>query len=188
MSEPAGDDKNWTWVLERPCPECGFDAATIDRDQLGALIRANAAAWRGILSRGDIVSERPPVAAGSSPVWSALEYGAHVRDVYEVFSARITEMLKKDEPVFSDWNQDVAAVEGRYGEQDPGAVGYALAVTAGKLADILDRVSGDQWQRTGARSDGASFTVLSLATYMLHDVSHHVRDAENGFEAITEAD
>ena len=21
------DTKNWTWVLERPCPECGFDAA-----------------------------------------------------------------------------------------------------------------------------------------------------------------
>ena len=23
------DDKDWTWVLERPCPECGFDAATV---------------------------------------------------------------------------------------------------------------------------------------------------------------
>ena len=24
------DDKDWTWVLERPCPECGFDTRTID--------------------------------------------------------------------------------------------------------------------------------------------------------------
>src|SRR5262245_58876013 len=22
-TEPAPDDKDWTWVLERPCPECG---------------------------------------------------------------------------------------------------------------------------------------------------------------------
>ena len=24
------DTKDWTWVLERPCPECGFDAAAFD--------------------------------------------------------------------------------------------------------------------------------------------------------------
>ena len=23
------DTKDWTWVLERPCPECGFDPATV---------------------------------------------------------------------------------------------------------------------------------------------------------------
>lgn len=187
MEQPAGDDKNWTWVLERRCPECGFDASTIDRDELGARFRANAANWRTILGRGDIVSVRPPATAERAVIWSALEYGAHVRDVYEMFVARVTEMLKKDGPTFSDWDQDQAAIDGRYGEEDAGRVGYALAVSAGKLADILDRVSGEQWQRPGRRSDGSSFTVESIATYLLHDVVHHVADAEAGFEAITEA-
>jgi hypothetical protein len=26
MEHPRPDDKNWTWVLERPCPACRFDA------------------------------------------------------------------------------------------------------------------------------------------------------------------
>ncbi|HEX6658909.1 MAG TPA: hypothetical protein VF065_12545 [Ilumatobacter sp.] len=24
------DDKNWTWVLERPCPDCGLETSTVD--------------------------------------------------------------------------------------------------------------------------------------------------------------
>ena len=28
--EIVPDDKDWTWVLERVCPECGFDARSID--------------------------------------------------------------------------------------------------------------------------------------------------------------
>ena len=23
------DTKDWTWVLDRPCPECGYDASTV---------------------------------------------------------------------------------------------------------------------------------------------------------------
>ncbi|HEY5013683.1 MAG TPA: DinB family protein, partial [Acidimicrobiia bacterium] len=29
------DTKDWTWVLERPCPECGFDASAFAREQVG---------------------------------------------------------------------------------------------------------------------------------------------------------
>ena len=28
------DDKNWTWVLARPCPDCGFEAAAVDVREL----------------------------------------------------------------------------------------------------------------------------------------------------------
>lgn len=187
MEQPEPDDKNWTWVLERRCPQCDFDAPTIDRDELGAMIRANAAAWRAVLSRGDLVSVRPPAAPGTPVIWSALEYGAHVSDVYRVFGERIKAMLSTDEPTFDDWNQDEAAIEGGYRELDAGHVSYGLAVAAGELADMIDRVRGDQWARIGRRSDGDSFTVESLATYLLHDVSHHVWDAEQGYQAIRDA-
>jgi hypothetical protein len=62
------DDKDWTWVLSRPCPECGFDAAAVDRDVVGDAIRANAALWPALLDRDD-VTVRP-----SEGQWSALEY------------------------------------------------------------------------------------------------------------------
>jgi hypothetical protein len=39
------DDKNWTWVLERPCPECDFSADTIDVANMPTLIVDVAGRW-----------------------------------------------------------------------------------------------------------------------------------------------
>ena len=44
------------------------------------------------------------------------------------------------------------------------------------IADRFDTVHGNQWDRTGRRSDGASFTIDSFARYFLHDVVHHLHD------------
>src|SRR4051794_26746161 len=69
------DTKNWTWVIERPCAECGFDAGDYDDREIASAILATAATWRAVLGRDD-VRERP-----NDHTWSPLEYGAHVRDV-----------------------------------------------------------------------------------------------------------
>lgn len=42
MEHPRPDDKHWTWVLERPCPACRFDAGTIARPVIGATLRTTA--------------------------------------------------------------------------------------------------------------------------------------------------
>ena len=52
------DTKNWTWVLEKPCSECGYDAADYPDAVLASAMRTNAEPWRGILSRSD-VRDRP---------------------------------------------------------------------------------------------------------------------------------
>ena len=38
----AGDTKDWTWVLERPCPQCGVDAGSLAPESLPSVIRENA--------------------------------------------------------------------------------------------------------------------------------------------------
>jgi hypothetical protein len=174
------DTKDWTWVLRRPCPECGFDTAAVPRDQVGALIRKNALAWQDALGRDlDLVRARP-----SPQRWSALEYGCHVRDVFRRFRQRLTLMLTEDDPVFSNWDQDRTAVEGRYAEQDPATVADELRFAARKLADAFDVVTGPQWRRTGTRDDGARFTVESFGRYLLHDPVHHLHDVTIGFETL----
>ncbi|MCO5332250.1 MAG: DinB family protein [Ilumatobacteraceae bacterium] len=164
------DDKNWTWVLERPCPDCGFVAEAFDPAEAPAAIRANAARWRELLAHPQATA-RP-----DDHTWSALEYACHVRDVYLLFGIRLQLMLDRDGPPFENWDQDSTAVAERYGEQDPARVAVELSEAATRLAAQFDDVDGAQWQRTGFRSDGSAFTVDSLARYLMHDPVHHLWD------------
>jgi hypothetical protein len=171
------DTKDWTWVLSEPCPECGYDARTVGRADLGPMIRANAEAWAGVLA-GPSAGKRPDPAT-----WSPLEYACHVRDVHRIFGVRLRSMLGEDNPQFANWDQDETALDDRYGEQDPAAVAVELAEAATAVAATYDSLAVDDdevWGRPGMRSDGSEFTVDTLGRYHLHDVVHHawdVRDA-----------
>jgi len=111
-------------------------------------------------------------------VWSPLEYGCHVRDVCRVFRERLLLMLRSDDPEFDNWDQDATALESRYWESAPKKVSHELASAAGAMAEVLETVSGDEWQRTGRRSNGSVFTVETLAWYFLHDDLHHLHDVQ----------
>jgi hypothetical protein len=164
------DTKDWTWTLQRPCGECGFDAQQVAPEEVSGLTATLTAPWAGVLARPD-ATERP--APGT---WSPLEYACHVRDVCTVFEERVRLMLAEDEPSFADWDQDRAAVEQRYAEQVPGQVAGAVQAAAARAADRFGAVADDEWSRTGVRSNGSRFTVLTLGQYFLHDLAHHLVD------------
>ncbi|GAB3610435.1 DinB family protein [Humibacter ginsengiterrae] len=164
------DTKNWTWVLERACPECGFDASTVGFRDIPRLTRENAAGWMPVLERHD-VRVRP-----DESTWSPLEYAAHVRDVYRVMGRRLQLLLTQDDPEFENWDQDATAVAERYGEQDPAVVSGELREAAAAIADAWEAVPDSALARSGRRSDGSVFTVESLARYFIHDPVHHLWD------------
>ena len=99
-----------------------------------------------------------------------------VRDVLRLFDQRLELMLSQDDPQFPNWDQDETAVADRYGEQDPAEVAAALRRAAFAIAGRFETVTGDQWRRTGGRSDGARFTVDTFARYLVHDPVHHLYD------------
>jgi hypothetical protein len=168
----VADEKDWTWVLERRCPECGFVASEVPSDEIAPITRANARAWARILSGDPEWLRRRPRADR----WSPLEYSCHVRDVFRVMDERLNLMLSLDNPLFQNWDQDSTALEDHYEEQDPGQVAVELTAAAEKMAAGLEGVEGAAWQRPGVRSNGAHFTVETLGRYMLHDVVHHLFD------------
>jgi hypothetical protein len=165
------DTKNWTWVLERPCPECGFEAGAVPAESIPGMVRKNATAWMRLLDDGLIRPGRPDPAT-----WSSLEYACHVRDVYRRYDGRIELMLTDDDPLYPNWDQDLTAVEERYEAQAPATVVSELTDAAERLAARLDTTTGSQWERTGRRSDGATFTIASISRYMVHDPVHHLWD------------
>ncbi|MCB0905977.1 MAG: methyltransferase domain-containing protein [Nocardioidaceae bacterium] len=169
------DTKDWTWVLDAPCPECGFDARVFTDADLAPTVEANARGWRVALAAPD-TRQRP-----TSTTWSPLEYACHVRDVHRVFAERVRLMLAENDPAFANWDQDVTAAEDRYDLQEPAVVSGELAEAAQVMADLLRSVAGPQWSRTGRRSNGSFFTVDSIGRYYLHDIVHHLHDV--GFDA-----
>jgi hypothetical protein len=165
------DVKDWTWVLDRPGPDCGFHASRCAPGDDADLVRLNAAVWEALLQEGVIRPGRPDEAT-----WSSLEYACHVRDVYRRYDERMALMLIEDDPLFPNWDQDASAIEDRYEEQDPAQVVQELRAAADDVAARLDGVSAADWSRPGRRSDGASFTLDTIARYMVHDPIHHVSD------------
>lgn len=175
------DTKDWTWVLERPCPECGFVAADVERARIGELVRDNAALWPVLLGGSD-ARERP-----SSATWSVLEYACHVRDVHRVFRERLDLMLREDDPSFANWDQDETAVAEHYDLQDPDVVAVELVAEAQAVAAAYDAVPSDAWSRRGRRSNGSDFTVDTLGRYHLHDLVHHAHDVRAATARATRA-
>ena len=169
--EIAPDTKDWTWVLDRACEDCGFDARAVGRADLGTKFRDNAAGWQRVLAAPEATQRPEPT------VWSPTEYAAHVRDVHRIFSGRVALMLSEDDPAFANWDQDETALTDRYDLQDPARVAPELLAAADEVAAAYDGVAGDEWERRGTRSNGSVFTVDSLGRYHLHDVVHHLWDA-----------
>lgn len=175
MSAPdeiVPDGKDWTVVLQEGCAECGFapDDPAVAATGTGDWLRTTIPRWEAVLARPSVeLRDRPDR-------WSDLEYSCHARDVCRVFLSRLELMLTSDDARFDDWDQDAAAVAGRYAEQDPAIVAREYDEAARALADRFDTVQGDDWQRPGLRSNGARFAVETFALYLHHDIEHHLLD------------
>ena len=168
MIEP--DVKDWTWTLDRPCPDCGFDAAAVPPADIAARVTACTSPWAEVLARPEAGTRPDPV------TWSPLEYACHVRDVCDLFADRVQLLLDEDGARFANWDQDATALERDYAHQEPSEVAVGLTAAADRLTQAYAGVSGPAWERRGVRSNGSAFTVLSLGRYGLHDLAHHLWD------------
>ncbi len=171
MTQPADippEDRDWTFVITDGCPECGFVPQS--PETTGDRLRATIALWTSALS-DPAASQRP-----APTVWSAVEYGCHVRDTCRIFRERLELMLTHDDPVFANWDQDATAIEEGYFTQRADVVAAELMHQAQATASAFDAVRSEEWTRPGRRSNGSVFTVGTFAVYFLHDVEHHGYD------------
>lgn len=164
------DTKDWTWVLSRPCPDCGFDPAAVRPEDVAGHIRRDSTEWVDRLTRADVTTRPAP------GVWSNLEYGCHIRDVHRVFDHRVHLMLTQTDPLFPNWDQDATAIADGYAAQEPAVVARELFDAASIVADHYEQVAEDGWVRRGLRSNGSEFTVATIVVYHLHDIVHHSWD------------
>jgi hypothetical protein len=159
------------------CAECGFDPADVRPGDLPMAVRSFARRYQAPLTRGlpgedlDEVVRRSP----GPGVWSALEYGRHVVDIFEVFVDRVRCALEGREPDDAeiDWEARVASASPAL---DRTQVAEELADAADTLATTLDEVNGDEWHLEGLTGRGRPVTVADLGMIVVHEGSHHLLD------------
>jgi len=164
------DTKDWTWVLDQACAECGLAAGDVPPTEIAHRVQADLPRWSAVLERAD-ARERP-----APSTWSPTEYACHVRDVHVLFAERMRLMLDQDGPHFANWDQDETALADDYASQDPATVATQLVEAGEGMVELLGSIPDDAWDRTGFRSDGSEFTVATLSQYYLHDIAHHLHD------------
>lgn len=164
------DESDWTWVLTRPCPDCGFDLDAIRPDGVPSLLRDAGGRFSAVLSRADATT-RP-----DAGVWSPLEYASHVCDVCDVMSGRLEQILAGQGRLvkLADWDQDSASVA--YWRAEPAQVRDRVRAAFESAAQAYTAPTGDQWSWPAERSNGSPFTVATLASYFVHDIHHHLWD------------
>ena len=178
MTRPSADlepdTKDWTWVLERRCDECGLDA----RSSTGTTCPTPSGTTPRSGSRCSPtrrpVSARDPTAGRR---WSTPATSTTSTRSSTTGSRRCSPRTLPTSPTGTRTPRRSSA---DYASQlpvdrraDPGGLG----LRRGRPLRLGAPLS---WHRRGVRSDGSEFTVESLGRYHLHDVVHHLHDVRDG--------
>jgi hypothetical protein len=170
------------WV----CPECGIDYDTISPSDAVLAVRSYPRRFRALLvPRDDEEKQDTLIRRRPAPqTWSALEYSAHVADVFDDLADSIRRMTIEDRPrIPSQLDPDQRAIDAAYNEQERESVLQQLEASAERLADILERVDSGSWTRT-AEFDWGERDALTMARNAVHEGHHHLRDIEHGLAAV----
>jgi hypothetical protein len=159
------------------CPECGLDYDAVSPDDIVVAVRSFPRRYREALegASDDGVRARP-----APEVWSALEYTAHLADLFPAFTDSVRRMRTGQE-IDADrwWDADARATEQKYADRDPDDVLRELTANAGRLADALSGVDADEWTTTTAEFPWGERDLLVTARNAVHEGSHHLRDVQH---------
>ena len=157
------------------CTACGvsYGELTVEHAVSGIRIVPDAVASAIAALPGAAVRRRP-----EPGVWSALEYAAHLRNVYATFLVRLRRARTEEHPVLEPMFADLRAERLRYNDLPLDAVLAELALAARGFCDEVADTADDEWGRLVRRLPGEDRTALWLVRQAMHEGVHHVRDIE----------
>ena len=100
-----------------------------------------------------------------------------------VFEERIHRTATTPGQQLGWWDHDAAVVDSRYNEQEPVLVAEAMAANARRFGQALADLAPAQWDAAAERRPGERVTIRGMARFVLHEMVHHRRDAEQQLEA-----
>ena len=171
------DTKDWTWVIEEPCGQCGFDPGGVARADFADLVHENTRGWYDVLADPDFAVRPAP------HVWSRLEYACHVRDVHELFAQSGAADARRGRPDVRELGP--GRHRRREGLRPPGPRGGR------RRRWSSGRPRSRRSTRRSRTSSGSAPVAAATApcspsrrsgVYHLHDVVHHLWDVTRSAE------
>jgi DinB superfamily len=156
------------------CAECGFTYDTSQAAAAGQAIRAQVADVVAILQSTD-VNRWTRLRAD---VWSALEYGCHVRDVLLVQRERVLGARRVNGSGCTPMGREERVDHDGYADQRPGDVARQLSDAVLLFDNVLCRLATDDWDRTVIYNypKPQERSLRWLAVHTAHEVQHHLLD------------
>ena len=172
------------------CPECHLDYGTLLIPNAITTVRSMPRRFGEALApqpdedTDAIIRTRP-----SEGVWAALEYAAHVADLFPLFAETIERINLHSKPdVASLWTDDPdkLAIDRDYNSQAPTAVIARMKEGAEAVAAACEKVEPDSWSRTGEFPWGERDMAVMLK-FVAHEGVHHLHDVEVGLKKVRAA-
>ena len=105
--------------------------------------------------------------------WTVTEVVCHLRDFDGIFLNRARRIVAETEPALGRYDHERMAVEGRYNEQDLGAVLADLRHSRAEFAAFFQGLDAEAWNRAGVHPERGRFTLDdALMQVGLHDALH----------------
>ncbi|HKQ52775.1 MAG TPA: DinB family protein [Pyrinomonadaceae bacterium] len=105
--------------------------------------------------------------------WSACEIVQHLADSEMSSAIRIRRLLAEDNPVILGYDQDAYATRFNYNERDFAPALDALRGVRATTAQLLARMTDEDWQRAGTHTESGRYTAEDwLRIYAAHAHNH----------------
>ena len=145
-----------------------MDAAR--RHELIARYRAGPAVVERVATGlGDEDLDHVPADGG----WSAREVIHHLADSEMTSAIRLRKLLAEDSPVIQGYDEEEFARRLHYDSRPPGPSLAALRATRESTATILDRLTEEDWGRSGTHTESGPYSVeMWLEIYASHAHDH----------------
>jgi DNA segregation ATPase FtsK/SpoIIIE, S-DNA-T family len=163
------------------CGECRFEYESVAPGAIGATIEARSATIAGLLRATPADRLAAHRAAG---VWSALEYGAHVRDVVLAQRERLVLVLVEDRPSFARMYRDERVELLGYAGEDPATVADQLEQAAALTGRAFRRRTAAELARPLVYNYPAPMDVdlLWMGRHTVHEAVHHLGDIHKAID------
>jgi hypothetical protein len=158
------------------CSECEFDWESTQEQVVAEFAHAGhkyRTCWNSAESSGVPTDVR--VEPGT---WSAIEYLAHVCDVFTFYLDRIHAVLTTDRPVMASARLDLMVEDRVSSRHDADTMLEEIDQLLFRATHTLAPLSPSEWERIGLGSSGDERSILDLARRMAHESQHHRLDLD----------